>query len=74
MEARLFTAIIYCLTCGHFRTTTEFLSVHKQELENTNKVIKKAKDHGWERQIEMNEKVKRNLEKIISSLESENGL
>ncbi|WP_201789078.1 hypothetical protein [Scytonema hofmannii] len=50
------------------------MSVHKQELENTNKVIKKAKDHGWERQIEMNEKVKRNLEKIISSLESENGL
>jgi integrase/recombinase XerD len=50
------------------------LSVHKQELENTNKVLEKAKSYGWERQIEMNEKVKRNLEKIISSLESENGL
>ncbi|MBD2681823.1 MULTISPECIES: site-specific integrase [Nostoc] len=62
-----------CLTCGHFRTTKEFLVVHKQELENTNKIIEKAKANGWERQLEMNEKVKRNLEKIISSLESESG-
>lgn len=59
-----------CLTCGHFRTTTEFLEVHKQELSNTNRVIEKAKSNGWERQLEMNEKVKQNLEKIISSLES----
>lgn len=61
-----------CLTCGHFRTTKEFLGVHRHELENTNKIIEKAKANGWERQAEMNEKVKQNLEKIIISLESEN--
>lgn len=60
------------MTCGHFRTTKEFLGVHKHELENTNKIIEKAKANGWERQAEMNEKVKQNLEKIIISLESEN--
>ena len=61
-----------CLTCGHFRTTKEFLEIHRHELENTNKIIEKAKANGWERQVEMNEKVKQNLEKIIISLESEN--
>jgi len=62
-----------CLTCGHFRTTKEFLGVHKEELNNTNKVFEKAKINGWERQIEMNEKVKQNLVNIITSLESEDG-
>lgn len=61
-----------CLTCGHFRTSKEFLAVHKQELENVNKVIEKAKANGWERQLEMNQKVKQNLDKIISSLELPN--
>lgn len=62
-----------CLTCGHFRTTLEFLEVHKQELEHTRKIIEKAKQNGWQRQVEMNERVVRNLENIIHSLESSDG-
>lgn len=61
-----------CLTCGDFRTTKEFLGVHHEELEKTNKVIEKAKANGWQRQIEMNTKVANNLEKIITSLEENN--
>lgn len=57
-----------CLTCGDFRTTKEFLGVHQEELEKTKKVLEKAKENGWQRQIEMNTKVFNNLEKIISSL------
>jgi integrase/transposase-like protein len=60
-----------CLTCGDFRTTKEFLGIHKKELEHTEKVLEKAKTHGWQRQVEMNEGVKKNLESIIQSLQSE---
>ncbi|HCF26048.1 MAG TPA: integrase, partial [Cyanobacteria bacterium UBA11049] len=59
-----------CLTCSHFRTTIEFLDVHKEELKKTNKIIEKAQMNGWTRQVEMNEKNKRNLEKIINRLEN----
>ena len=58
-----------CLTCTHFRTTTEYLSQHKQELEQTEKIIEKAEANGWTRQIEMNQKVKTNLENIIGGLQ-----
>ncbi len=58
-----------CLTCTHFRTTAEYLSEHKQQLEQTNQILEKAEINGWVRQIEMNQKVKSNLEKIISALE-----
>jgi integrase/recombinase XerD len=58
-----------CLTCTHFRTTAEYLAEHKQQLEQTNQIIEKAKANGWLRQVEMNEKLKANLEKIISTLE-----
>lgn len=61
-----------CLTCGDFRTTIEFLNQHKEQLEQTKKIIEKAKVNSWQRQVEMNEQVKTNLENIISSLESEN--
>lgn len=60
-----------CLTCTHFRTTSEYLAEHKQQLEKTNKIIQKAGANGWVRQAEMNEKVKANLESIISSLEAD---
>lgn len=58
-----------CLTFGDFRTTKEFLSVHQEELMNTQNTIKKASENGWMRQIEMNNKIENNLKKIISSLE-----
>lgn len=32
-----------CLTCTHFRTTIEFLAMHKEQLEQTEKIIEKAK-------------------------------
>lgn len=61
-----------CLTCGDFRTTLEFLDQHKEQLEQTEKIIEKATANNWQRQLEMNEQVKTNLENIISSLESDN--
>ena len=59
-----------CLTCTHFRTTQEFLTEHKQQLNQTIEIIEKAKTNGWIRQVEMNEKVKVNLENIIRGLEN----
>ncbi|NET54438.1 MAG: tyrosine-type recombinase/integrase, partial [Merismopedia sp. SIO2A8] len=59
-----------CLTCTHFRTSAEHLDGHKKELEQTEKILEKAKENNWKRQIEMNEKVARNLRNIINSLES----
>lgn len=59
-----------CLTCGDFRTTLEFIDQHKEQLEQTEKIIEKAKANNWQRQVEMNDKIKTNLENIISSLES----
>jgi integrase len=58
-----------CLTCTHFRTTTDFLGEHKKQLEQTKRIIETAKSNGWQRQAEMNMKVKDNLEAIIASLE-----
>ncbi len=59
-----------CLTCGDFRTTIEFLEQHKIQLEETKKILKNAEEKGWERQAEMNKKVKNNLERIINTLEN----
>ncbi len=58
-----------CLSCNHFRTTVEFLREHSQQLEQTEKIIDKAKANGWQRQVEMNEKIAINLRNIITSLE-----
>ena len=61
-----------CLTCGDFRTTFEFLYQHKAQLEETEKLVKNAEDKGWQRHAEMNSKVRDNLQKIITTLESGN--
>lgn len=53
----------------HFRTTAEFLGDHKEQLEQTKVIIKKAEANGWQRQVQMNEEVQKNLESIISVLE-----
>lgn len=59
-----------CLTCSHFRTNFEFLDEHQKQLEQTEKLIDKAKANGWQRQVEMNQKVAANLHNIISTLEN----
>ena len=61
-----------CLTCGDFRTTIEFLGQHKAQLEETEKLVQNAEEKGWKRHAEMNTKVKDNLKKIITTLESGN--
>lgn len=60
-----------CLTCTHFRTTSEFIAHHKEQLEQTEKIIEKARANGWLRQIEMNEKVATNLRNVIKTLEKQ---
>ncbi|MGL6340548.1 MAG: integrase, partial [Waterburya sp.] len=61
-----------CFTCGDFRTTVEFLDQHKSQLEETEKLVKNAEENGWKRHAEMNTKVRDNLQKIITTLESGN--
>lgn len=58
-----------CLGCSHFRTTAQFLDQHKQQLNETTKILDTAEQYGWTRQIEMNKKVKGSLEAIIVTLE-----
>jgi integrase len=62
-----------CLTCTHFRTTIEFLGQHQEQLQQTERLIEKARDNGWNRQVEMNERVANSLRNIISSLGDGNG-
>ncbi len=57
-----------CLTCTHFRTDERFLSAHEKQLKETNHILDTAEKNGWQRQVEMNQEVKINLEKIIISL------
>lgn len=58
-----------CLTCGDFRTTIEFLNQHKEHLARTQKVLEVAQTNGWQRQIQVNQDVKKSLVNIISILE-----
>lgn len=60
-----------CLTCSDFRTTQEFLDVHRAELERTETIMQKATDNGWQRQVETNQQVATNLRQIITSLETD---
>ncbi len=60
-----------CLTCVHFRTHQQFLPQHQHQLEMTNNIIEASKANGWQRQVEMNLAVKKNLEKIIEQLQAE---
>jgi integrase/recombinase XerD len=57
-----------CLNCAHFRTDISFLEVHKAELRETERVIAKANENGWVRQMEMNEQKRKSLYNIITSL------
>jgi integrase/recombinase XerD len=57
-----------CLTCTHFRTDKSFLSHHERQLKETTEIINSAEKKGWQRQAEMNQVVKINLETIIATL------
>ena len=59
-----------CLTCTHFRTDARFLAQHKEHLARTQRLLDHAKQQGWQRQVEMNERLKTNLETLIRTLES----
>jgi len=60
-----------CYNCPHWRTNLNFLTILKDTLERTNKIIEKARNCGWELQVKKNEPIQQNLEKVIKSLESE---
>lgn len=58
-----------CLTCVHFRTNASFLAQHKAQLQETQRLIQVARSNGWQRQVEMNERVETNLSRMITTLE-----
>jgi integrase/recombinase XerD len=62
-----------CYNCPHWRTNKNFLPILKSTLERTNNILKKAKDSGWNLQVKKNLPLKENLEKVIETLESDNG-
>lgn len=57
-----------CLTCTHFRTDKSFLTTHINQLAETKILIKTAKTNKWERQVQTNTEVLRNLEKMVKEL------
>lgn len=59
-----------CLTCAHFRTSKKHLNQHKEQLDETCKIIENAKQNGMERIAEMNTEVACNLKLIITTLEN----
>jgi integrase/recombinase XerD len=58
-----------CLTCVHFRTNASFLAQHQAQLQETQRLIQVARANGWQRQVEMNERVETNLNRMISTLQ-----
>ena len=61
-----------CYNCPHWRTNKNFLPLLQDTLERTNKVLEKARNCGWELQVNKNEPIRHNLEKVINSLEVQN--
>lgn len=61
-----------CLTCPNFRTDHRYLPQHKAQLNKTEKIIVTCKANGWQRQLEMNERLKQSLVNIIEPLEAVN--
>lgn len=58
-----------CYNCPHWRTNKNFFPILKDTLDRTNKVLEKARNYGWELQVNKNEPIRHNLEKVIQSLE-----
>lgn len=59
-----------CLSCDHFLTTTEFLPIHRDQLDRTRSLLADARERGQQRLVEMNEPVELNLVRIIEGLEA----
>jgi site-specific recombinase XerD len=59
-----------CLTCDHFLTTEEFLPLHRDQLERTERLLADAERNGNQRLVEMNTPVKLNLVRIIEGIET----
>jgi len=59
-----------CLTCGHFRSTTRFLPVLKQQLADADRMVDWARESDAKRVLEMNERVAANLRSMIAALDS----
>jgi site-specific recombinase XerD len=57
-----------CFTCIHFRTDSRYLQAHRDQLARTERIIEQARANGWTRQLEMNLRVKANLQKIIAAI------
>lgn len=60
-----------CLTCPMFITTAEFLSQHRAHRQQVHQIISTAQARGQTRLAEMNQQVADNLNKIITTLESD---
>lgn len=58
-----------CYNCPHWRTNKNFLPILQDTLKRTNNVLEKARNCGWELQVNKNEPIRHNLEKVIKSLE-----
>lgn len=58
-----------CLTCQFFRTSIEFLDVHKQYLESLKERIKNYESNGYTQNLSFALEEKKHLELIISKLE-----
>ncbi len=62
-----------CLTCPDFRTTVEFLPVHRRQADETRKLVTAAEQAGRERLADNHRRVLGHLERIIPALESLTG-
>ena len=60
-----------CLTCPMFITTAEFLPQHRAHHQQVHQIISAAQARGQTRLAQMNQQVADNLNKIITTLESD---
>ncbi|MGH3468726.1 MAG: hypothetical protein ACRDQF_13480 [Thermocrispum sp.] len=60
-------------TCPMFITTAEFLPQHWAHQQQVLQIITAAEARGQTRLVEMNQQVTDNLDKIIATLENDNG-
>lgn len=58
-----------CLSCNEWRTSVEFLDIHKNHLARIRAYVKAAKEQGWIMQLHEAEQTEKQLSKVITSLE-----
>ena len=62
-----------CLTCPLFITTAQFLPQHREQHRQTLQIITTAQARGQARMVQMNQQVADNLQRIITTLETDGG-